>query len=30
MQRNRADAGYGGSLVEWLRQEAGWDLEEVA
>lgn len=25
-----ADAGYGGKLVDWVRQEAGWQLEVVA
>ena len=25
-----ADAGYGGTLVEWVRDEAGWKLEVVA
>ncbi len=25
-----ADAGYGGTLVAWVREEAGWDLEVVA
>jgi putative transposase len=30
LQRIWADAGYGGKLVDWVRQEAGWDLEVVA
>jgi putative transposase len=25
-----ADAGYGGKLVDWVRHEAGWELEVVA
>lgn len=25
-----ADAGYGGKLVDWVQQEAGWELEVVA
>lgn len=30
LQRTRAEAGYGGKLVDWVRQEAGWELEVVA
>ena len=30
LQRIWADAGYSGTLVDWVRQEAGWDLEVVA
>jgi putative transposase len=30
LQRIWADAGYGGKLVDWVRQEAGWELEVVA
>ena len=30
LERIWADAGYGGQLVDWVRQEAGWDLEVVA
>lgn len=30
LQRIWADAGYGGQLVAWVRQEAGWALEVVA
>lgn len=25
-----ADAGYGGTLVDWVQAEAGWELEVVA
>ena len=30
LERIWADAGYGGTLVDWVRQEAGWALEVVA
>ena len=30
LQRIWADAGYGGKLITWVREEAGWDLEVVA
>ena len=30
LQRIWADAGYGGKLVDWVRHEAGWNLEVVA
>jgi putative transposase len=30
LERIWADAGYGGTLVDWVRQEAGWTLEVVA
>jgi putative transposase len=30
LERLWADAGYGGKLIEWVRDEAGWELEVVA
>lgn len=30
LERIWADAGYGGTLIAWVRDEAGWELEVVA
>lgn len=30
LERIWADAGYGGQLIAWVRDEAGWELEVVA
>lgn len=30
LERIWADAGYGGQLVNWVGEEAGWELEVVA
>ena len=30
MQHVWADGGYAGALVDWLREDAGWELEIVA
>ena len=30
LERIWADAGYAGRLVDWVREEAGWELEVVA